>query len=514
MVIDRLGLRENTAFIESGAPSWAERFWRLRGIVSDSLAEYGLVGDETRRMLAGDGADTQATAPRGRPLTEFQLNRRAMAIFQSGLAVRRLGVSYAIEITFQSVDSDLAASIANALADAYVREQVEIKAAAANEGRASMERRLDQLRNQMNRAVAIAQAFRSRHDYRIGVPDASVDTAQFGTAGPPTLEELEVTAETYRKMYESFLGAYTDQISQQSLPAVGVRVITPATPALEPNSPKPKLVLSFSLLAGLLVGGGLAFLRHSLDKTVRFPRQIREEFGLDCIGELPRVFGTRGGYGRFDEVIRQPDSRFTQTIFNVKGMLALARVRRPARRIAVVSALPSDGKSTCASNLAYAHAVSGLKTLLIDADIYHAALSRRLARKVKAGSEAPGPEALRGAITTLRDECLWLLPSHALGPEHLLDAGVMDALLKEMTMFDVVIVDLPPLTAGVDRLAASALCDGVIVVAEWGRTPVDMVASLIQILHASDTTSFGVLLTKARTHHGSHGQKRWGTFAQ
>ena len=102
-----------------------------------------------------------------------------------------------------------------------------------------------------------------------------------------------MTAETYRRMYESFLQAYASSVSQQSYPVADARVITAATRPLAPSGPRSKLVLAIGLIAGLMCGIGVAFLRHTLDRSVRSPRQVREDLGLECIGELPAVSGRR-----------------------------------------------------------------------------------------------------------------------------------------------------------------------------------------------------------------------------
>ncbi len=282
-------------------------------VVGEALGFRKAGNENAPDASVGEAPSPESTDAAASEDEVFERNRRTMLIFQSGLDVRRLGVSYAIEISFRSPDAEMAAKIANATANALVREQLETKAAAAREGGAWLEKRLGELRTQMNNATQIAQEFRARHDYsvavqRYGTGGETVDGGDTGgeTEGP-TLEELEVTADTYRKMYESFLQAYTSSVSQQSYPVADARVITPASRPLSASHPRRKLVMAFGVLFGLMAGVGLAFLRHSLDRTVRSPRQVREEFGLECIGELPspgRLF--------HEEVAKRPHSGFSE----------------------------------------------------------------------------------------------------------------------------------------------------------------------------------------------------------
>ena len=210
---------------------------------------------------------------RPRPLTDFP-KRIALAIFQSKLAVNRVSVSYeSRQISFNSRDPEKAAQIANATADAYVREQLLSKIAAMEQGNEWLEARLNELRHKLNAATQAAQAFRARHDYSIpdGAPtDTATITGETGASEPeaPTLEELEATADTYRNLYGSVLEAFTSSMQHKSYPYSLVRVITPASAPFSKTSPRTKVTLVFGALAGLLLGVGFAIARQSLDGSI------------------------------------------------------------------------------------------------------------------------------------------------------------------------------------------------------------------------------------------------------
>lgn len=507
MVIDELGLLDDPGFNQSRSPTMGDRFERLGTIIATATGlqdspGFQSVADFIGKNLPFWGADEPPPV-----LSEFQRNRRTMDIFQSSLGIRRMGVSYAIEISFSSQNAEEAAKIANAMAEAFVREQLETKASAAREGGAWLERRIKELRTQMNTATQIAQEFRARHDYRVGRPietapaegQAAPEGDQAGIDGP-TLEELEVTADTYRKMYESFLQAFTSSVSQQSYPVADARVITPATPPLTISNPRKKLVMAFGALAGIMAGVGFAFARHTLDRSVRSARQIRDEIGLECIGELPAVNNRRGGFARLDEVARSPRSRFSDGLRDVKTAISLADATHPIRCLGVTSALPGDGKSSFASNLAMLYAMSGMRTLVIDADIYHAALTTRLVTSppLVTTETRGGSELITRQIASVSNQWFDILPSSTSDANHLLAPKNMQTLLPDLQAYDMVVVDLPPLTSGIEKLAIGPLLDGVIIVAEWGKTPMDMVSELSRSLRATKTSIIGVVMTKVR----------------
>lgn len=439
-----------------------------------------------------------------RSLSEFERGRHTMSVFRKGLDVRRVGVSYVIDISFQSVDPGTAAKVANATAEAFVQEQLETKATAAREGGAWLELRLNELRTQMNEATKVAQEFRAKHDYGVGrrqTDGSAVGRDRDGvTAAPaPTLEELEVAADTYRKMYESFLQAYTNSVSQQSYPVADARVITAATRPLVPSAPRSKLIFAFGALAGLMAGVGVAFLRHTLDRTLRSSSQLQKEFGLECIGELPPA-SWRDAFGTLDEVAVSPSSKYSNSVRRVKTAISLADSARSPRRIGIVSALPSDGKSSFASNLAAFYSMCDTRTLVIDADVFHSVLSKSLLPKPKdaSGAQALSAEPVVRRIVLSANATFDMLPSSLVDARHLLVPKNMRILLPELQSYEMVIVDLPPFTCGSEELAVTPLLDGVILVAEFGRTPVDLFGELVRSMHASKTSIIGVLMTNTR----------------
>lgn len=495
MVINELKLLDDAKFNAPRSQTLTGRLQNLTTAVNEilSIGKAGTADAPETAVEAPLSANTDGATSEAEV---FERNRQTMWIFQSGLDVRRLGVSYAIEISFRSPDAEMAAKIANATANALVREQLETKAAAAREGGKWLEKRLGELRTQMNNATQIAQEFRSRHDYSVARQQVSGDGTVDEEVEPdaPTLEELEVAADTYRKMYESFLHAYTSSVSQQSYPVADARVITAASRPLSASHPRRKLVMAFGALFGLMAGVGLALVRNTLDRTVRSPRQIREEFGLECIGELPphdKLF--------HEEVAKRPQSRFSECLRRAMAAINLADTSHPVRILGVTAALPWDGKSSCASNLATLYSMHGFKTLLIDADVINSVVTDRLSPPPV---EQDKPVTLTGDITKqiIPTAGGWfdLLPVTAFASKDLLTVRKMQMLLPKLKNYEMIIVDLPTLAAGSEKLAVSSLFDGVVLAAAWRKTPAEALNELVRVLHSLKASLIGVLLTQVQ----------------
>lgn len=495
MVIDELDLTNDPEF-QGQRPS---RLGMLVTSVAELLLKSGLFDASqvydwrdrnVRKLEAKPPAEAELVVGAAEPPTDPR--RLALAIFQSKLAVGRVSVSYVIEIAFNSRDSARAAQIANATADAYLREQTLSKIAAIQQGNAWLEERLNELRRKLNVATQAAQSFRAHHDF--GIPDAAPPDVSAITSlepAPPvteeaTLEELEATADTYRKLYGSVLEAYTSSVQYQSFPYSAVRVITPAAEPFEKSRPNTKINLAFGGLLGLLVGLGLAFARESLDGTVRSARQIRSELGVDCIAEIPRMSRWSGDRLKLAKGQLDPTSSFGTALARLKTSVRVSALAGGPVAVGLTSAFRGEGKSVSALGLGLACVQAGYRTLVVDCDPHHASLSA-------AYPALPGPEAEPGTALPLKHEGWFdLIPAL---PDR---AGAVPARnWREIERpYDVVIVDLPPVEGAIDALSSAPALDFVMILAEWGTTSVEAAAEAVRISSALGAPLLGVVLTK------------------
>jgi uncharacterized protein involved in exopolysaccharide biosynthesis len=182
--------------------------------------------------------------------------------FRKGLTVRRIGVSHAIDVFYTAGDPALAARIANEVADSYVRFQLESRTNAARVGSHWLEERLSELRHAMNAASRKMQEHRASQDYSIvrkidGLPGPmDVNQAQpldNARSEALTLEELESTATTYRRIYESVLQSFMSAVQRQSFPIPSAQVITRASGSLAQGRPA-MLILLLAAVLGACAG--------------------------------------------------------------------------------------------------------------------------------------------------------------------------------------------------------------------------------------------------------------------
>ena len=98
------------------------------------------------------------------PGSEFALTRSAVRAFQNQLSVRRVGLTYVIEIGFTSLSPDRAAQIANAAANAYIEDQLEAKYQSARRAGTWLQDRLRELREQASTAQRAVADYKNKND--------------------------------------------------------------------------------------------------------------------------------------------------------------------------------------------------------------------------------------------------------------------------------------------------------------------------------------------------------------
>ncbi|MBB4955119.1 succinoglycan biosynthesis transport protein ExoP [Agrobacterium vitis] len=349
------------------------------------------------------------------------------------------------------------------------------------------------------------------------------------------LRELEQKASALKTMYEAFLGRYEVASQSQSLPVTKARIISEAGVPSAPSSPKKTMTIALSAVLGLIAGAGLAFIQEMQERYFRLESDIRTTLGQKSLGYLPRM-GPRAkkqmnhklrrwrqkipdgatiapaasetlGLDRMMRmVLDSPRSAFTETLRNTKLAIDIILQGRSSRVIGVVSALPGEGKSTVAANLAVLLATSGKRTLLIDADLRNPSLSHLLKPPAKTGlvQAVMGDVSWHDCIKVDQETKLAILPivpgagsrSFVHTNELIASPGMSTLLESVRQSFDYIIVDLAPIGPVVDAKAFAPLADGFLCVVEWGKTPTKLVSDLLDAEPHITNKIIGVLLNK------------------
>jgi succinoglycan biosynthesis transport protein ExoP len=144
-------------------------------------------------VFGGNGFDAA-------PQAEEERMRRTMDGFLSRVSVRRVGQSYVLEIGYRSGDPEKAARTANALAEAYIRNGMNDRAAAAKQGALWLEGRLMEVGRKAREAALAAEEYRNEHDITAMANATSLDQQQLAEVSSQMLEARAATADASAKL--------------------------------------------------------------------------------------------------------------------------------------------------------------------------------------------------------------------------------------------------------------------------------------------------------------------------
>ena len=170
--------------------------------------------------------------------------------------------------------------------------------------------------------------------------------------------------------------------------------------------------------------------------------------------------------------------------------------------IGVTSAIQSEGKSSTACNTAYALSEAGCKVLLLEADLRRPTFGHKLEIE-----RVPGLSNVLVSKMGYREvlqQCalapdMDILTSGDIppNPSELLTSARMEVLLEELrSVYDFIIMDLPPITAVSDALAISKLMDGVVMVVRDGVSDQQMLAEAMRQLEMVNARVLGFVYRK------------------
>ena len=280
---------------------------------------------------------------------------------------------------------------------------------------------------------------------------------------------------------------------------VKLTVTHPAQIPTSASSPNPKLDIALAVLAGLVLGLGLAFLRDMLDNTAKDPDELAAYSALPVLGMIP--WDNRAGAVPISFRADAHGSR-AEGYRQLRTNLQFVDIDNPPKVIAVTSALPQEGKSHTALNLSAALAEAGQRVCLIEADLRKPSLAEALGVVGDVGltSVLIGRASLADVVQRLGDN-LEVLVAGAVppNPSELLNSEAFRHTLRSVrTRVDTVVIDTAPLLPVADGALIAALADATVLVVRAAKTTHDQIAQAIKALGNVDVTPVGVILSMAR----------------
>lgn len=314
------------------------------------------------------------------------------------------------------------------------------------------------------------------------------------------LRELEREAEINRNLLETFLSRFSQTEQQSGIQRPDSRIVSQATVPTIPTYPRLSVNLPVGVGVAFVFGIILAFMFEKLEAGFHSPEQIEEAFGVSTLALIPALSMFREGAPE-TYIVRRPVSLFAEAFRSFRTGLLLADLGNALKTVLLTSCVPSEGKSSNALCLARSAAGAGQKVVLVDADLRRATIHKMTGLQPQFGLSDVILDRITLDAALMKDPLseLFILPNvnQPANPPDVLSSPKMGKLIKTLaTVFDLVIIDSPPILAVSDALVLARHVDRTIFVIRWAKTPRAAVATAIKQLSMAGTKIAGIVLSR------------------
>jgi succinoglycan biosynthesis transport protein ExoP len=402
-------------------------------------------------------------------------------------------------VSLPAVAQRTAARLGRPLTAAYIRGEISV----ATEGQADLVS-VTATDHNPRLAATLANTFAAEYiNWRRDADRVAIARAQKRIR----LRMSQVQSELNRKTLQRRLD---DLGIIQALQTGRAELVQTAKPPTSPSSPRPVRNGILGGMMGLFLGVSLAFLFDRLDRRMKEPRELEETYRFPVLGAVPESKALRDTASMRDGELQLGSEG--ESFRKLRARLRYFNVDRDIRSIVVTSAAAEEGKTVVASHLALAAAIGGqTRTLLLEADLRKPSLSARFELAPMPGlaelltheigvpevvQRIPVASGMNGQSTKLDVIVAGAIPPN---PAELMESRKMGDLVDQLSgMYDMVVIDTPPVSVVSDAMPLVLLVSGVLVVSWMGRTTRDAAMHLRHELESLNAPTLGVVVNRVR----------------
>ncbi|KAA6455601.1 polysaccharide biosynthesis tyrosine autokinase [Acidobacteria bacterium AB60] len=455
------------------------------GTAPESLAaqrllglQQALTGAESERLVKEaqfhvlESADSSALPPQSDPVLANLLTTRANATNLLQQYSLKYGPNYShikeLKTQIDELNTQIEAELGNA------RKHAQAELAAAREAEQSLQR-----------AVEANKGSMQQHQ---------TDLIQY------TIAQRDF--ESSYALYQGLLQKLKEAGVLAGLHANDVEIIDRGLVPIFKSAPRLSIYLMAGLGIGVVAGILLAFLVDSLDTSILDVDVLEQTTGVPTIGVIPKVRAGQSitiNSGIAESELDSSARRMMESCWALRTSLLLSHAGAPPRTIAITSAVPAEGKTTMAINLALTLAQGEDRVLLIECDLRRPTFGHKM-RIGGAGLTQflAGIKPLSECIRTMPDQSyLDIMPAGLTppNPAQLLGSRQFRNLLAEMrSKYKFIILDSPPIASVSDVQIIAAEMDGVLLVVRSASTSRHIVQRSCRMLRQTGARLLGSVL--------------------
>ena len=316
-----------------------------------------------------------------------------------------------------------------------------------------------------------------------------------------TPDRARVIADTYARVFVARVTELDDRSGARSR----VTLTEPPLADSHPIRPRPRLYLLIGAILAACCAAAAALIRQRFDNRLDIDSATTEIYNLPILARVP-IAAVASTWGNVPAGSRGPEGEHISDAFRfLLTNLAFANGGALPGSLAVVSAEPGEGKSTCSVGIGVAAVELGMRAVLVDADLRRPRLAAMLGG---VDDGAPGfsdlldgsaPLALNEVTHTTSGSALQFVPSGQLPPNPaplFAKSALANFERRAKNLFDLIVYDTPPLSVGPDASLVAVNSDAAILVINSQKTRGTAVLQAVEQLRRSKATVLGVVVNR------------------
>ena len=315
------------------------------------------------------------------------------------------------------------------------------------------------------------------------------------------LDELSRESNATRILYETFLTRLKEASVQAGLQQADSRVLSMAIPG-EQVQPRFVINVAVGMFLGVFIGLGISLFRVSISEGFLTPDSLESASGRYVMGQIPN-FNLKKRERLLSYLNDRPTSAVVEGVRNLRTSIQLSEPKGKNQVIMLSSSISGEGKTTLSIALAHSFGSMGKNVLLIEGDIRRCTFSNYFESSTNRSFQSllSGEASLKDVV--LRPEGF---PSDVImgenGSANAADTfsslAFQSMIDKAREMYDVIIIDTPPVMVVPDARVIAQYADTVLFCVKWRSTPRELVRSSLRMFDMLGKPVSGMVLSNVK----------------
>ncbi len=483
----------------------------------------------------------------------------------SAVKVNPVDKSQLVKISAEDPDPEMAAKIANSVADAYIRQNIERNINTASNAADWLSTKIGEQRQKLKDAELALAKYRQEHKINI-LPGtqggqsanenvraayaklqallanqsqrytnehpkiielkAQINSLRNKISGLEDIDKSNITIEykvlerdvqTNKHMYNILVSRLKEIDLSSSLNVNNISIIDRAEVTKRPIKPNLPKNMSVAVIMGLFMGTGLGFFVDYLDRTIKSPQDIKNILESRFLGSIPEI--KENNDIKKDKIVsldtKSPISEAYRDIrTEILYLMTNETKDNASAALLITSAEPKAGKTMTTTNLGIALSQKGIRVLVVDTDLRKPQIHKIFGLDMKSGlSEYLLRDiALDSIIKDTDIENLKIVTSGKIpaNPAEILSSAKMKQFIGDAKQkFDFLLFDSPPVTSVTDAVILADMVDALIQVVRSAKANIPVTLRAKEKLSNTGAKVLGVILNDLKTYYDDYSYQRY-----